>query len=238
MSTMSSTRRGNAGVDGRALRHVPDPRARLLRRTAEHLDRAALGLEQPEHELKERRLATAVGPDHADELVAADLESRAVDGVDLGAGIAERHLTQPNGGIESGHGWPIPLRPPPRLGRGGREASTRLRATERRLAGTSARERIVAHHGGADRAGHRLGDVGRNLRLDQQRAGTLDARQLEQPREVAIGGLLALGLDRDLPQPVVVRQVAPGRDGRRRTRGRGTDRAWRRARDRAPRARA
>ena len=68
----------------------------------------------------------------------------------------------------------------------------------------------MARHGRADRAGNRRCDVGRDLRLDQQHAGALHARGLEEAREVAIGGRFALGLDRDLAQPVVGREVAPG----------------------------
>ena len=64
------------GVEAVALGEVADRAARLGRRAAEHGDRARLERDQPEDHPHQRRLAGAVGPEHGDELPAADRAAR------------------------------------------------------------------------------------------------------------------------------------------------------------------
>ena len=70
-------------------------RARLcvgtrVRSLAVEGDRAAVGLEQAEQAVEERRLARAVGPDEADDLPRADLEAHLVERGDAREVLGDR----------------------------------------------------------------------------------------------------------------------------------------------------
>ena len=70
-------------VEADGVGQVADPALDLERLAhrieAQHLDRAAAGLGQPEHHQDGRRLAGAVGPEQAEDLAAADAEVDRVD---------------------------------------------------------------------------------------------------------------------------------------------------------------
>ena len=75
------------------LRHDADADARLPRglrhRLADHLDRAAIGFDEPEAAAQRGRLARAVRPEQAEALAAADLERQAADDLVVAVALAQ-----------------------------------------------------------------------------------------------------------------------------------------------------
>ena len=98
-----------SGIEIVHLRHDADADARLAcglrHRLADHLDRAAVGIDESEAAAQRRRFARAVGPEQAEALAAADRERQSAH--DLLAAVA---LAQAVDGEDDVVGDPVVLR--------------------------------------------------------------------------------------------------------------------------------
>ena len=93
--------RGCRPVERRATR-MRAPRAHLRHRQSHHLDRAAVGIDEPEAATKRRRLAGAVGAEETEALAAADLEVEPADDLVVAVAFAQSCDAQDDFAV-SGH---------------------------------------------------------------------------------------------------------------------------------------
>ncbi len=89
---------GEIGIEIVDLRDDADANARRARRLrhgqAEHLDRAAIGIDEAEAAAQRRRLAGAVGAEKAEAFAAADLEIEAADDLVVAVALAKSRDAQ------------------------------------------------------------------------------------------------------------------------------------------------